>query len=224
MNILEIYKKYKIMSSLQLHMLRVGAVASILVRAVLGAAQNRLTGEDSENIVTAAMLHDMGNIIKFDLTYFPEFVQPEGLVYWEGVKKEFIEKWGANEHEATGKIILEVTKSQEIFKLSDQTGFSKALKVLEEGELQKMICNYADIRVGPKGILTLKQRTEDGKKRHERNNSANKKNNLDFDSVTLALLKIEENIFRYLKIKPEDVNDESVNREIENLKSFVIGE
>ena len=50
MNILEIYKKYKIMSSLQLHMLRVGAVASILVRAVLGAAQNRLTGKDSKNI------------------------------------------------------------------------------------------------------------------------------------------------------------------------------
>lgn len=221
MNIIEIYKKYQIMPSLQLHMLRVGAVASILVRAVLGGAQNRLTTKEAQNIVTACLLHDMGNIIKFDLTYIPEFVQPEGLEYWENVKKEFIERWGNNEHEATGKIILEITKSQDIFELSDQTGFSKAINVLKTKDLSKMICNYSDMRVGPNGILTLKQRTEDGQKRHLRNNSASKYD-LNFENTVMALLKIEECVFGGLSIKPEEINDESVNREIEILKSFVV--
>lgn len=214
------------MPSLQLHMLRVGAVASLVCKNFKDEFAGKFTvrTENYKNIVTATLLHDMGNIIKFDLTYIPEFVQSEGLEYWEKVKKEFMEKWGANEHEATGKLILEITKKQKIFELSDQTGFSKAVKVLNDGDLLKMICNYADMRVGPHGILSLKGRTEDGKKRHERNSSASKKDGVDFDQVILALGKIEEYIFKDLKIRPEEINDKSVNDEIEILKSFNIDE
>jgi len=79
MNIIQVYAKYQIMPELARHQLRVAGVAQTIVQA----CQERL---DEDSIVTACLLHDMGNILKFDLTRFPEFLQPEGLDYWQQVQ------------------------------------------------------------------------------------------------------------------------------------------
>ena len=71
MTILEIYEKYKIMPQLRTHMLRVAAVGKIVCDAVNEKVkQNRGEFVNTKNVVTACLLHDMGNIIKFDLNYF----------------------------------------------------------------------------------------------------------------------------------------------------------
>jgi len=59
MNILETYKKYKIMPSLQLHMLRVGAVASLICKNTNDklADEFAVGTENYKNIVTATLLH-----------------------------------------------------------------------------------------------------------------------------------------------------------------------
>ena len=57
MNIQEIYTKYKIMPSLQLHQYRVAGVAMYLCERVKMKI-------DTDNIIAACLLHDMGNIIK----------------------------------------------------------------------------------------------------------------------------------------------------------------
>ncbi len=216
MNILEVYKKYNIMPNLQLHQLRVAAVASLICKNLKDKRQ-----VDTNEIVTSCLLHDMGNILKFDLTFFPEFAQPEGLEYWQKVKNNFGKKYGENEYIATQNIIKEISSSENVLENSSKTGFSKALLVLESENFSWMICCYADMRVGPHGILSLRERTEDGKKRHKRNNSAGKKNS-NFEEVIIALEKIEKIIFENSDIKPEDINDESVKGEIDFLKSFVI--
>src|SRR3954452_25294278 len=92
----EIYSEYKIMPALQQHQLRVAAVAAMIC--------DSLPGTDKETVVIACLFHDMGNIIKSDLSYFPEFVQPEGLEYWEKVKQEYIQKYGSDENAATKEI------------------------------------------------------------------------------------------------------------------------
>ena len=71
----EIYTHYQIMPVLQQHMLRVAGVTDLICQ---------LAGDkvDSHNVVIAALLHDSGNIIKFDLQRFPHFLEPEGLDYW----------------------------------------------------------------------------------------------------------------------------------------------
>ena len=79
----QIYSDYKIMPNLQLHQLRVASVAKII-------AENFKEKLDKESIVIACLFHDMGNIIKFNFSYFTEFLKPEGLEYWQAVKNEYI--------------------------------------------------------------------------------------------------------------------------------------
>jgi len=62
------------MPSLQLHMFRVAGVASVICE---NFKQPELINQD--DIVSACLLHDMGNIIKFNLSLFPQFLEPEGL-------------------------------------------------------------------------------------------------------------------------------------------------
>ncbi|USN54769.1 MAG: HD domain-containing protein [Candidatus Peribacteria bacterium] len=64
-SIQDIYTQYQIPPSLQEHMLRVAAVAE---QICLHSSQEI----DHATIVTAALLHDMGNIIKFNLDKLPE--------------------------------------------------------------------------------------------------------------------------------------------------------
>ena len=78
MKISEIYEKYKIMPQLQEHMLRVTAVASLIA----GKFGKKL---DKRTIITATLLHDLGNMAKIKLGTFPEFVQLLGVDYWEKV-------------------------------------------------------------------------------------------------------------------------------------------
>ena len=215
MNILDVYKKYQIMPNLQIHQLRVAAVASLICKNLKGESIINQT-----EILKSCLLHDMGNILKFDLTFFLDFIQPEGLEYWEQVKKDF-KKYGDNEYFATQNIIKELGQSENVLENSNKTGFSKAKQVLESANLSWMICNYADMRVGPKNILTLKERTEDGRERHERNNSAGK-NNRNFVEVVVALEKMEKIIFEKCNILSSDINDISVEKEIESLKGVQI--
>jgi len=89
----EIYREYKTMPSLQEHMLRVGAVASLI-------CDNFYESLPKEEIITACLLHDMGNIIKSQLGYFKDFPETKNLEYWKKVKDEYIEKYGKDEHVA----------------------------------------------------------------------------------------------------------------------------
>ena len=101
--ITDIYKKYNLMQNLVEHQLRVTAVAEMICETLDVPV-------DKDLVVRVCLLHDMGNIIKSDLNYFPEFVKPEGLEYWQKVKDEFIEKHGNEEHFATEKICKEEMK------------------------------------------------------------------------------------------------------------------
>lgn len=219
MNILEIYEKYKIMPQLREHMLRVGAVAKIICDAVNSAAQEKV---NTRNVVTACLLHDMGNIIKFDLTFFPEFVQPESLEYWQNVKNGFVNKYGNNEHVATDKIVEEIGVGKEILDLLSLTGFSKVLQVLESKSLEQKICNYADMRVGPFGILSIKDRTDDGIKRNAKKTSDTKNVQVDFQKIVEGLKTLEDQIFTKTSIIPSSISDQTTKMVIEELKGWEI--
>ena len=78
-NISEIYEEYKIMPNLREHMLRVAGAASLI-------CDNFTEPLNKEEIISACLLHDMGNIIKFKLDYFPEFNKPEKAEYWQNVQ------------------------------------------------------------------------------------------------------------------------------------------
>ncbi len=211
--ITDIYKEYNIMSNLQLHQLRVAGVASQLCDALNIKV-------DKNIIITACLLHDMGNIIKSDLNYFPDFLEPEGFEYWQNVKNKFIEKYGNVEHEATAEIMQEIGVNKRSIELANKSRFSSLCIDKDGDDIMLKIQHYSDARVGPYGILSYDERMNDAKKRYQGRNS-NYEEEKRQELVNCGK-EIEKQIFAYSNIKPEDINDESVANIIEELKNYEI--
>jgi isoleucyl-tRNA synthetase len=211
MSIEMLYKKYKIMPSLQDHMLRVAAVASMI-------CDNFTESINKEEIITACLLHDMGNIIKSDFKVFPDFFQPEGFEYWEKVKQEYIEKYGTEEHVVHNKIAHEVGVKERIIELMDAINFLHASSLAQENDFGRKIIQYCDDRVMPLGVVSLEERLADLRKRYGYKGGKES----DRDAFDNALRQIEKQIFTKCKIKPEDINDRTVAPIIAELKNFMI--
>lgn len=214
MIISQIYKKYKIMPMLQEHLYRVTAVAKLICDNWNGKI-------DKKEIIYACLLHDMGNIIKFNLGYIPEAVQPKGLAYWQKIKDEYIHKYGNDEHIATLKIAKEIGIKDKIIELIKAVGFSKSVINYKHSNFAKKICAYSDHRVTPFGITSLEKRMHEGRKRFKINTKDRGRKD-QFNLYASYLRKIERQIFNKCQIKPEDINDRSVNPIVENLKDFEI--
>ncbi|MES2437391.1 MAG: HD domain-containing protein [Patescibacteria group bacterium] len=209
----QIYKDYKIMPGLQLHQLRVASVAKIVCESLP-------YNVDSDNVVLACLFHDMGNIIKSDLPRFPEFLEPEGIEYWQGVKDEYILKYGPKEHEATIIIAKELGVPDNAFEYLNRIGFSK-LTINEKDEHPEFkICSYADMRVGPHGVLSIEQRLADARKRYE--GRLHTVNTGEHESLAQSLRNIEKALFADSKIKPEDITDQSIKELMNSLKKHTL--
>jgi hypothetical protein len=208
----DVYREYKIMPFLQMHMLRVAAVAKIVCDSFDGEIEK-------EAIITACLLHDMCNIIKADLNIFQEATEPEGIKYWQRTKEEFIEKYGGNEHEATLYIARELGVSKMVIELIDQIRFSLLCRHAEGNDWNIKIVHYSDGRVAPKGISTYEERMQEGEQRYKGRQGYEEIGRVDLVSCGK---KIEQQIFAKCKIKPEDINDETVAPIISKLREFVI--
>lgn len=215
MKITEIYSQYKIMPSLQLHMLRVSSVASIISDHMEMSVQK-------EDVLTACLLHDMGNILKFNLDLFPDFLQPEGKDYWQKVKDSFESKYGADEHEATIQIAKEIGVEVRIVDLIDAFRFSEADENASSNDIERMICTYSDMRVEPRKVVSLDERLTDGKKRFKLNKKHIVEDADFFNAMAQSLKKMEKAIFNATDITPEDITEEKVNLHIEKLRAFNI--
>ncbi len=207
----QIYDEYKIMRQLREHMFRVSAVAELIC--------DNFDGElAKKNIIEACLLHDLGNIVKFKFENLIEFLKPEGAEYWKNVQKEFIEKYGANEHLANFNIIKELGITGKTFDfLESITGSSNGVfnvNIHDDWDVQ--ICKYADFRVGPYGVLSIRDRLDEWQARNQNINKEFAKNAYQIFN------EIEKEIFAKCKIKPEDITDEAIKSFLPSLKDFVI--
>ena len=209
--ITDIYDEYKIIKNLREHQMRVAAVAM-----QIGESMDIIVG--TENIVKACLVHDLGNIIKADLSYFPEFLEPEGYDYWKKVQDEFKEKYGENEHEATLHIVIQIGMGVVIRDIVSLIGYPYVEMAANTKDFNIKIATYADFRVGPYGVLTVEERAEEGRKRYE-----GKKNDVTDEERILKqkyIKELENQIFAHLNFKPEDINDDSIAPYIEKVKNF----
>jgi hypothetical protein len=209
----EIYKEYKTIPSLQEHMFRVAAVASLICDNFEGELPRK-------DIITACLLHDMGNIIKFRMDVMPQFFEPEGIGYWQKVQNEYKQKYGDNDHEANVKIIKELNISEKIASLANLNQFSLICEHRNSPDMTIKIVHYSDGRVDPHGIVSYEERMEEARKRYANHN--------DFfveerrRKLVACGKDIEKQIFAKCKIRPEDITNESVAPIIAGLKNFVI--
>lgn len=207
----QIYEGYKIMPNLQVHQLRVAAVAMMI-------CDNFSEPLPKHEMVSGCLIHDMGNILKFKLDLFPEFTKPEGMNYWEGVKEEYRKKYGNDEHVATFAIAKELGVSEKTFTLIEAISFLGAPSLALGDSFAHKIMEYCDDRVNPFGVVSLEVRLADLRKRYAHKGGDTPERRA-FDE---ALRKIEQQIFEKCSIKPEDITDEAVAQLIEELKNFVV--
>jgi len=193
--------------------LRVAGVASLI-------CDNYYLSLNKDAIITACLLHDMGNILKFNFDVFPEeFYGTQGREYWEKVKQGFKEKYGEDEHKAAYAIAEELTVSATVMNLLKSIGFRDAQATFESDDYGLKVTCYSDHRVSPFGITSMHERFEEGRERNMKNRPG-KFTKSGFDELAGYWYKVEKQIFAHCKIKPEDITDENVNPLVDGLRSF----
>ena len=221
MNILEIYKKYKNTPQQEEHQLRAAAAADFICEHI--TLSPALSQRERGNVVAACLLHDIGNIVKFDLDrtkdIFPELVaKPEDRIYWQNVKQEFIGKYGPGSHNVTMKIIAELGVNERIKELADCVGFEQAEANAVSADFGKKICAYSDMRVMPNGVASLEERMADLRIRYNNHPEGVDKR----DKFESSLRKIQAQIFEYCNIEPQDISEQAIVGKKEILKNFEI--
>jgi hypothetical protein len=210
----EIYTEYKIMPSLQLHQLRVTAVAKLICDNFAPPTGGLIATND---IILACLFHDMGNIVKFDLAYFPEFLEPEGLAYWQAVKEDFIARYGGEQHDVNEAIAREMGLPGSIVQLIAGIRFSKLSELAKSDFLEQKVCQYADMRVGPHGVLTMQERIDEAHTRY-----AGRRTEEEFHVLVSAAQEVERQIFSYASIAPTDITNASVAPVVEELREYPV--
>lgn len=214
--ILEIYKHYKIMPQLQLHQLRVAAVANQICDSL-----NQTVNE--KDIITACLLHDMGNIIKFDLGLTVSLsggsISQSDLEYWQNVQQEYLDTYGPDEHQASIDIAKEIGVNKTVIEYIASIGFETAIKNSQVKELGPKICDYSDLRVSPQKVVTIDGRLEDGKRRYQ-NRPERWVSEQQWQELRDACYQTERQIFKVAKISPSDITDSSIKPYIEKLKQY----
>jgi len=164
MRVADLYQKYQIMPQLITHQLRVGAIGNIVAKHW----KRRL---DVEMITNLCLIHDMGNIVKFDLVHTQEDVYGmiKDLEYWQQVQKVVWDKYGRDAHDATIGILNEAGLTQFISFINEEEKlyFLEAReKELAEASVAAIILMYADCRVKPAGVVSYRERIDDLKERY----------------------------------------------------------
>lgn len=215
MTVQELYEHYRLMPALQLHQLRVAAVAKM----ICDTAINPL---DTESVVLAGLFHDMANIIKSDLDTFPDFVEPEGKAHWQLIKDQFVEKYGTNEHAAMLEIVREIGLPSRVVGLMSHIGFSNLERLRDKDDLEQKIVEYADLRVGPHGVIPMPARIEEARLRYAGRHPDVPHEPSEFERLRNAALDIEFQIFSAVALAPDDITEAGVQPLISSLRELQI--
>lgn len=208
----DIYARFSIPPQLQLHQRRVAAVGKIVAEA---------HSADTHTVIVACLLHDMGNIIKFKLDRFPDFLEPEGYDYWKGVQDSFKAKYGTDEHLATLIICDELGVSDAVLNCIRAVGMTKAHHNLTEGSLEERITNYADLRVGPHGVISIQERLTDGKVRNGNRHDGVTLSDAGFRMMSAEIVRLEQALTT-ATCAPQAITGDLCVHLIEPLRSFEI--
>lgn len=209
MNIIKIYNKYHLPENLQMHMLRVAACSNLIIDNWNGLEI------DKESIIRVCLLHDMGNMVKIpeEESKDEEFLK---------VRKKYFDKYGTNDHEINLEIGKQEGLTEKEITILDGKRSRKNEETLQSNSYERKICAYCDQRVAPNGVVGIKERLEDAKIRYKNKPLSVWSNEEKANYLIKCSLGIEKQIMKYCKLKPEDINDSTIETYIEKLKRYEI--
>ena len=207
-NILVIYEEYGIPENLQMHMLRVTACSKRIVDNWRGKKLN------IQSLYRVLLLHDMGNIVKIPKE---EFSDPT----FQSIRKKYFDLYGKNDHEVSLTIAKELGLSEYELKLMNDKIFINNDNIMEEDSFETKIGAYCDQRVAPDGVMSLLGRLNEAKARYK-DKPGSSMNNPKTDRLIYCAGIIEKQIMKYCDIKPEDITDTTISKDIEYFKGYEI--
>jgi len=211
----DIYEAYRVMPSLQLHQLRVAAVGQMVCEAL---TQEVNVGE----VTLACLFHDMGNIIKSDLSRYPEFLEPEGLAHWEAVKADYIARYGADTHAANVAIAKEIGLPEHVVRIIDSIGFSNIQAIAAGTWLELKIVEYGDIRVGPHGVVSLEARFADALERYAHRYESRGAAETAYVLYAEYSKRIEKDLLESTHLLPSDITEKEASLRFGALRAYEI--
>ena len=211
MLISDIYSQYSIPLNLQDHMLKVAAIGKLVVD---NFNQDLI---DPNLVVVTLLLHDMGNILKMDLSNVEFFYKQDqdNIDHYKAVKKDFLEKYGPDCDDATIQIIKEITSDKRAAILCATSHGEHSKQIAENKDWQRKIVYYCDMRVGPKGILSLENRFEDLSVRY-------KQNQKNIQKFHLICRQIEAQIQSQININLQTITPDDLSNQFNFLRKLDI--
>lgn len=172
----KIYQLYNVPPNLAEHMLLVAALGEHLMESWIEPPI------DKEILTNALLLHDIGNLIKFDLdtdwseqmidkTDYLSKQENHPLDYWQKKQREMIKKYGSNADEANVAIIKELIAYPKVSQLLEDHSFETLGKCLQGSDWGKKLVFYCDLRVEPRGLASVEERIRDLRKRYQHKDS-----------------------------------------------------
>jgi hypothetical protein len=158
----EVYAQFGIPLNLQEHMLKVSNIARLI-------AEGWKEELDKTKLVRASLVHDLANIVKFKLDPGSDLIDKQ---------KETIEKYGADDHAATEKMLRELGLEEDLIKVVQMKSFGNAIEVAQSDNWILKILFYSDMRVVPSGVVDLETRLNDVVTRLEKYRTHPQKNEL----------------------------------------------
>ena len=216
---IEIYEKYRIPFIIRMHQLRVAAVGKILAEKTPGA--------DVRQVILTGLFHDMGNILKMDL--FPDgilvpLIAPDTVAALQRAKEDFRAKYGVDEHAASLAIGREIGLPETVLDMIDNMRFLRTEWIRDAAPIEMKIAKYADLRVSPFGVVSMRDRFEEANKRY-RGKAFDAGETYDADvlkRIDAACADVELVVTGSAGINPQMVNDEVVGPIIEELKKYAV--
>jgi hypothetical protein len=206
----DIYTLYKVMPTLQMHMLRVAAVADIVCERAYVELPRR-------DIVAACLLHDMGNIIKFNLDKIPNGLDIGDVEYWKDVQRETLKLFGDDEHVATETIASEIGVSSEVMRILRGIGTSYAAHAFEGRDTPVLVATYADFRVTPTAVVSLEERIRDLLERY-----AGTEKYEPYKRTTEVYYSIEPYLMSQLGVDDVSFTNEEIERVVAEMRGFMV--
>lgn len=216
MKVANVYIRYKVPKNLQRHMLWVTSLGQHV-------CSNLKKKINRQAVLSALLLHDVGNLIKFDLREGVSFFDKEeqDLEYWLKVQREMIDKYGDNERLATIKIISEVSDDKKVIDLVESISLQDLSSVISSNDLDTKISVYCDFRVGIKKFVTIRERFEEIIKRYgDRSRFIGREKALEKRDMCLVL---EKQIEKMARIDLSKLPEGKLIDDASKLLSFQIG-
>jgi hypothetical protein len=158
----EIYKNYPVPLLLRKHHIRVASVGAYIADNFRQAKKI-----NKDLVVKTLLLHDLGNIIKFNLDKASYMSKDEwkNIEKWRELQTTYRKKY-KDEHVATYEMAKELGITQVLEYLA-QMGTSKLPVLIKSRDFNLKLMTYADLRCSPFSVVTIDERFDDIIKRYK---------------------------------------------------------